>query len=402
MWIGVFVLWLVACGGSSGPPSGNDLPVDDPVSVVEIGQASLGDVAEFLTSSAVVESEASADLVPEATGIVRRILKDEGDPVSRGDLLAVLDNVSLGTGAESAAAEVTKLTGQVAEAEALFSQGAISSREFEDLRFQLEQAQRSAREATRSYGSTRLTAPFDGVVAQRTITVGELATSATPAFQVVDPTRLRVVTSIPERDLGRIKLDQPTRLVSAYDDRIGTTGKVQRIAPVVDSTSGTFRVTISVDDPTKLLPGQFVTVQIIVDRRENVLTIPKEALLYQEGRPIVFTLGPLPEEEPEEEEAETKKTNGGWFGGKAEQAEEAPKKVAVAPPSNVAVRRPIELGLIDEATVQVIGGLTDGETIITLGHTHLRDGAKIRITEPPSSAQEPGPENAAELEGSKG
>jgi len=382
--IGVLVLWLGGCFGSSGRSFPGDVAVEDPVSVVEVDEASLGDVAELLTSSAVVESEAAADLVPEASGIVQRILKDEGDPVERGDVLAVLDNVTLGTGAERAIAEVERLREQVAESKGLLERGAISVRELEDLQFQLEQAERQSREATKSYGSTRLAAPFDGVVAQRMVTVGELATSASPAFQVVDPDHLRVVTSVPERDLGRVAVGQPARLVSAYDDDVGTTGKVVRIAPVVDAASGTFRVTISVDDPTKLRPGQFVTVQIVVDQREGVLVVPKEALLYQEGRPVVFTLGPLPEPEEGEEEAKPKRGQGGGlfsFGSAPEEGEEEPE-VERPEPSHVALRRPVELGLVDETSVQIIDGLTVDEPIITIGHTHLRDGAKVRIVEP--------------------
>ncbi len=390
MWIGLVVLWVSACAGSGDRPDAADVSVEDPVSVVETGQASLGEVAELLTSSAVVESESSADLVPEASGIVRRILKDEGDPVQRGDVLAVLDNVTLGTGAERATAEVDRLREQVAESRGLLERGAISVRELEDLQFQLEQAERQAREATRSYGSTRLTAPFDGVVAQRMVTVGELATSAAPAFQVVDPASLRVVTSVPERDLGRVAVGQPARLVSAYDDAIGTTGRVERIAPVVDASSGTFRVTVGVDEPDRLRPGQFVTVQIIVDRRTDVLVVPKEALVYQEGRPVVFTLGPLPEE-PEDTEPETEPKRGGWFsfGGGEEDAEAEEPEEERLPATHVAVRRPVELGLVDEVAVQVTDGLDKGEPIITLGHTHLRDGAKVRVVEPAKATDQP-------------
>ncbi|MEO0600529.1 MAG: efflux RND transporter periplasmic adaptor subunit [Myxococcota bacterium] len=395
MQIGVLVLWLAACGSGGRPGEGDDVAVEDPVTVVEIGTASLGDVAELLTSSAVVESEASANLVPEASGIVRRVLKDEGDAVKRGDVLAVLDNVTLGTGAERANAEVVRLREQVTESRGLLDRGAISVRELEDLQFQLEQAERQAREATRTYGSTRLAAPFDGVVAERMVTVGELATSASPAFLVVDPDQLRVVTSVPERDLGRVAVDQPARLVSAYDDAIGTTGKVLRIAPVVDASSGTFRVTIGVDDPTKLRPGQFVTVQIVVDQREDVLVIPKAALLYQEGRPVVFTLGPLPEPEEADPESPRASKGGGWFsfGGDDEPEKDEDDEVKLAPPSNLAVRRPVELGLVDEVSVQITSGLANDESIITLGHTHLRDGAKVRVVEP-AKATEAAPEDA--------
>lgn len=397
MRFGILALFVVACSGNEGSPDDANIEIEDPVSVVEVGEASLGEVSELLTSSAVVESEASADLVPEATGIVRRVLRDEGDSVERGDVLAVLDNVSLDTGAERARAEVARLEQQMSETKALYDQGAVSQRELDDITFQLDQARRQAREATKTFGSTRITAPFDGVVATRNVTLGELATSAAPAFQIVDPTRLRVVTSVPERDLARVAVGQSARLVSAYDETIGTTGSVQRISPVVDSTSGTFRVTIGVDDPTKLRPGQFVSVKVVVDRREDVLVIPKRALLYQEGRPVVFTLGPLPEvQEAPEPEPEPRS----WFGG-SDEPEDKEQAEPVDPPTHVAVRRTVELGLADEDSVQIVKGLEQGEAIITLGHTHLRDGAKIRIAKPASQDAER-PAKPTDTTGSKG
>ncbi len=170
----------IACGGPTGDEDkGKEAagaPVaPDPVTVVEVAEVTRGSVADVLVASAVVESEAQADLIPEATGVVREIRRDEGDEVSRGDVLAILDNVALGAGAERATAEVERLRQQVEEARGLLTRGAISVREVEDLEYQLRTAQVSSREASRNYGSTRITAPFDGVVAMRDVHVGELA-----------------------------------------------------------------------------------------------------------------------------------------------------------------------------------------------------------------------------------
>jgi membrane fusion protein (multidrug efflux system) len=391
----ILALLLVACGGGTpggpgGPPGkgGDGKPPPEPVTVVEVAPAGPGSVADVLTSSAVVESEASADIVPEASGVVREILRDEGDRVRKGDVLAVLDNVSLNTGAARATAEVARLEQQVREARDLLDRGAISVREVEDLEYQLRTARLSSREATSSFGSTRLTAPFDGVVAMRDVHVGELATSARPAFQVVDPERLRVVTALPERDLGRVAVGQAARLVSAYDEAIWTTGAVQRLSPVVDSSSGTFRVTVGIDgDGGRLRPGQFVSVRIEVDRHDDVLVVPKQALVYEDGRPVVYVVGPAPEpEEGEVADAEDEaEASGGWwpFGGAeaADESAEGEGEPEETGPKLVATRTPVEIGLVDEASVEVVGGLEAGAAVITVGQSHLRDGARIRVAE---------------------
>ncbi len=108
----------------------------------------------------------AADIVPSTTGIVVSVHRDEGDPVKKGDLLAVLDNVNLDASAERASSDLRRLQGQYDEMQRLASSGAVSDRELEDLRYQLENAKTSMREASRSFGQTRLVAPFDGVVAE--------------------------------------------------------------------------------------------------------------------------------------------------------------------------------------------------------------------------------------------
>ncbi|MBX2796964.1 MAG: efflux RND transporter periplasmic adaptor subunit [Myxococcales bacterium] len=389
---------LMGCGSgaeeSGKGPKGDDADAAvDPVTVVEAASVAKGSVADVLTSSAVVESEASADLVPEATGVVREIRKDEGDPVEKGDVLAVLDNVTLGTGAARASAEVSRLEQQVDEAKSLLQRGAISVREVEDLEHQLRTARLSSREASSSYGSTRLTAPFDGVVAMRDVRVGELATSAKPAFQVVDPRRLRVVASLPERDLARVALGQPTRLISAYDDEIWTTGEVSRLSPVVDAASGTFRATIGVPDPGKLRPGQFVSVKIEVDRHAEVLVVPKEALVYEDGLPVLYRIVPAPEEEDDDEDAEEGDDGGGggWWpfgGGGDEEDEESAEEEEEAGERLVAERVNVTLGLVDDDWAEVSAGVELGQRVITVGQSHLRDGGRIRVVDDEDDSQE--------------
>jgi membrane fusion protein (multidrug efflux system) len=379
------VRWLplllgIACsvetGGDAPAPDeadeGKEKP--DPVTVVEVAEVGRGGVADEISTSAIVESEARADLVPEATGVVVEVRADEGDRVEAGTVLAVLDNVTLGTGAAVAHEEVARLEAEVAAARGLAKSGAISSRELEDLEFRLRTARLSSTEASRAFGQTRITAPFSGVVAARHIHVGELATSTSPAFELVDPTRLRVVASLPERDLGRVRIGQPARLVSAYDEEARTSGTVIRIAPVVDSRSGTFRVTIGLGEEGTLLPGQFVSVRIEVARHEGVTVVPKDAVVWEDGAPVVYRVVPEVEKaEEDEKEDEEKGWLARWWGGEEENEEEEDLG-----PKLVAARTAVQLGLVDDERAEILTGLTVGDTVITVGQSHLRDGARVR------------------------
>lgn len=372
------------CGGAQGKgesPEQSEKEAE-PVTVVELAKASKGQVIEEIVSSSVVEALAKADLVPEATGVVSQINKDEGDPVVKGEILAVLDNAVLGTGAERARGEVDRLEVQVSEARELLSRGAISNRELEDLEHQLNTARLSAREATRTWGQTRIVAPFDGVVASRGVRLGELATGATVAFQVVDPARLQVVVSLPERDLGRVAVGQPVRLHSAYDSALSASGQVSRIAPVVDAGSGTFRVTLSIEQGALLKPGQFVSARLQVDKHEDVLVVPKVAILWEDGTPVVYKSGPAPkEDEPKAEEGEQEGVRfqlPSWLGGGGDAEESGEKDEREEGPKTVASRTRVELGLVDEQWAEVKKGLSEGDEVVVVGQSNLRDGARIR------------------------
>lgn len=335
---------LFACGGDEKGAEEEDAR---PVTVVETQVVERGSVVERIATTAVVEAERSADLVPVNPGTVLSVHADDGDAVQRGDLLAVLENVALQAGADRSRAEVARLEAQLRDSERLHAQGAISQRDLDDLRYQVQSARVNAREAGRSYGQTRLTAPFDGVVGRRDVKVGELATGSTVAFQIVDLESLLVRADLPERDMGRVRTGQTARLVSAYDEELRGTGIVERVAPVIDPSSGTFRVTVDLGPDEPLRPGQFVKVELEVDRHEDVLVVPRKAVLWEDGRAHVFVMAPSEEE-------------------------------GAGPDDRVADRRLLEPGLMDDLSMEVLGGIEVGDEVIVVGQSNLKEGARVR------------------------
>lgn len=394
---------LVACGGDGGDGGGRghakggwDRP--EPVTVVDTVDVAKGAVTESLTTSAVVEAEASADLMSGANGMVLQVVKDVGDTVRRGDLLAVIDNASLDASAERTRSEVRHLSARYAEMQVLAERGAVSNRELEDVAYQLRTARTTAREASRNSSETRLTAPFDGVIAARDIRVGEMASGSGRAFQVVDLSALRVVASLPERDVSRVALGQRASLVSAYDETRTAKAVVTRMSPVIDAASGTFQITLTLDaDQDALRPGQFVSVDLEVARREGVLVIPRDALLYENGTPVVYRMAPEPEEEEVEGEDEGEQSWSEWLTETvdsfkpAPDAPDEPEEEEDEGPRLIAERVIVEPGMVDTRVAEIRGGLTEGEAVITVGNANLREGARVRTASP----EEPAPADVA-------
>lgn len=386
-YIGLLFTFVACFGGEEkewGAWSKNKL---DPVSVVSVAPAALGSVSAFITTNATVESEAQADVMPQTSGRVLKVFKDDGDMVRKGEVLAILDNVSLDANAQRAQAELSKQEAETEKLRSLYERGAISKKELADAEYVLASAKTSATEASRSFGETKLRAPFDGVIAAREIRVGETAGSGARAFQVVDLNRLRVVASLPERDMGKIVLGQSVTLISAYDSERTSKGTVVRLSPVIDAASGTFRVTVDLDSgQTTLRPGQFVEVNIEVERRDQVLTVPKNAVVYEDGLPVVFTMvdPPPPEEEEDKDEKDADATPswggsaGGWGSKKSDDDEDVIKDTW---PRKKAKRIGVELGLSDSVSSEILFGVEEGALVVVVGQGNLLDGASIRTPE---------------------
>lgn len=389
-WSCILLAALVACGGDDKEARRKPAV---PVTVVQAAEVVTGEVSDALLASATIEAEAMADLSPVASGMVIEVARDVGDKVRKGELLAVIENANLDASQQVTASEVRSIGQRLEEMERLFAQGAVSSRDLEDLRQQFTTSQIRAQEASRSAGETRLVAPFTGVVAARDVKVGELASSAKRAFQVVDLSTLRVRAKLPERDLGRVRVGQTARLVSAYDEARTATATVTRISPVVEVTSGTFEVLLTVDPSQDALrPGQYVSVELQVDRHEGVVVIPRDAIVWDHGQPVAFRMEPAPPEPVDTDTTEEEEP----------EADDTDKKPEVdTGPRLIARRVELALGLMDARSAEVTSGLTLGDRIIVIGQMGLKDGARVREPAPAEAtgAAEPEPKGTSADEG---
>lgn len=395
-------------GGKGGGWGGKAVSTPNQRVLVETASVETGAVADHLVTTGVLESEAQADISPETSGTVTRIYAEEGDAVRAGQVLASIENASLDAGADRASIELDKAREALGETEKLHEQGAISDSELRDARNALRVAEATYNEARASAGFTRLTSPITGTVSLRNVRVGEVAQPGAAAFQVVDLNRLRVIVQLPEKDLPRVKQGLPVTLTGAYDEVAGATGEVERVSPVVDATSGTVRVTIKVNpEGATLRPGQFVKVRVEVDRHDDVLTMPRRGLIWEDGEPIAWTVVDAPEpeapEEPESddegegegEEAATDEEAGGWawFGGGEDDAEEGEDAEPERDPWEGIPRRQVvknrlEIGFVDPERVEVISGLDLGEEVVVLGNTSLRDETLVRLPGDPDPPKE--------------
>lgn len=151
-------------------------------------------------------------------------------------------------------------------------------------------AARSTGSHRSSLSHTTVQAPISGVIASRSIKTGNFVQINTPIFRIVDDSQLEATLNVPERELATLKSGQPVTLLADALPGQQFIGKVDRIAPVVDSGSGTFRVVCAFGQGAEALqPGMFGRIRIDYDQRKDALVIPRLALL-DDGEPAVFVV----------------------------------------------------------------------------------------------------------------
>lgn len=312
---------------------------------VEVAPVVRGPISAFLSYNSALETEAIVDIYPQTAGQVDSLLVEEGSVVKAGDALLKIDERELRVDVEESSINYQHQLQQFVRIEDLHKRSLINPQEFENNKYQLDQARlRDERAKLRlSYATVR--APFDGVVASRETQVGARVGTGTKLFSLVKLDEIVARVFVPGRYLSVVATDQPAIVTSEFLPGRTLQGWVKRLSPVIDPKSGTFRVTIGVrgDRPSDLPPGLFVNVRILTDTRPDALLIPKRAVVYEGGERYVFTVA-----------------NG---------------KVT---------KQRLDAGYEDPETIEILSGIAPGTQVVVLGQAGLKDGAQVRIVAPAS------------------
>ena len=288
---------------------------------VEVAKVSRGLVEDAVTNSqaGTVKARMRARVGAERAGRVASIPNREGSQVRRGQPLLLLDETTARTQLEAsrrdleaahAAAEVTRSAATLAKqqydrTQSLFKSSLISQGEMDQAKSRFEgtiaelqgaeareqRARASVRLAQDEVDHLRVLAPFDGVVSQRMVEVGESVVPGQPVLEVVSLGRLYVSAPLDEIDIGRVHEGLPARVtLDPYRGRVWQ-GFVTRVAPVVNDVreqNRTLEVEVEMKaDPTAPTPkpGTSADVEIILDKRDGVLRVPTNAVI--EGKRVL-------------------------------------------------------------------------------------------------------------------
>lgn len=307
---------------------------------VEATLARQGEISSSYRTTATLEARAEAEVISKATGIVQKILVEEGDKVVAGQLLAQLDNERQQYSLNKEQAELSRLGSELKRMEEMFQRKLISADVFEKLQWQYDALQASVNMAELALRETDIRAPIDGVVSRRYAKVGQLINQhATQSlFHIVSNQQLEAVVHLPEQQLAQARVGQNALL--QFAGMTAVTAELVRISPVVDAASGTVRAILKVANAQQLLkPGMFAQVQLQFDVKANALLLPKRALMSTDNNQTVFVI-------------------------------DSGNKVS---------RKQVHLGYQADDTVEVLSGLAPGEQVVIAGQSALKDEALVNV-----------------------
>jgi len=350
-----------AAAGQAGPAGAQRGQPEEQALPVAVQPAARGDIARHYEATATLEAEKEASILARVTGVVEKLLAEEGDEVREGAPLLVVANDEYRLRLTQAEARTANLRARFERLQAMVAEQLATEEEFQTARSALASAEADEGLARLNLSYTTVKAPFSGRVTARRVNVGQNLAVGTELFVLADFHPLLGRVHVPSREFARLRAEQPVDLVLDSD---GTrlTGHIKLISPVIDPTSGTIKLTIEVDQyPPATRPGDFAQVKVVTERREGVLLVPREAVLTDKGESVLYVAG-APAADP--------------------QAESAP-----AAGTQVAERRVVELGFTDDAHAQILSGVAEGEAVVVRGQRSLKHGATLKIL--PAGTVEP-------------
>ncbi|WP_373325556.1 efflux RND transporter periplasmic adaptor subunit [Sporomusa paucivorans] len=320
---------------------------------VKVAVADYIETVPSLNANGTLEGQISATVSAKISGRVEQVLVQEGQTVKAGQPLVKLETVELINTARQAGDSVRKAQVNYELALNDFNRykrladiGAVSEQQLDNAKAKLKSAEADVSSATANQSSAEqqfsygvISSPVDGVVANKTVTVGQVVSPGAALMVVQDIDQIYAVIPVEQKDLGRVNIGQKAHVtIDAYPDKVFT-GVVDVMNPDAGSASRMFRTKIKIDNAGgELKSGMFANVQLVTGESIQALTVPQAAVIQRQDAYYVFTLE----------------------NGKA-------------------VRKPIEIGEVTGSTIVVKSGLEAGEQVIITSVSRLHDGDAVRV-----------------------
>lgn len=273
--------------------------------LVQVEKVGKRNIKENLTLNGTVEPEKKVEVFSRLAAYIKKIIREEGDYVNSGDILALLDDTEISISHQQAKLQLQQSELAMKEEENNFKRSQelmktelISEQDYQtaetnykNARLTYENNRENFKNLELQLNYTRIKSPIEGYVTERMIEVGDRVTAGQQVYTVEDFSPLLIRVYVPTIDVVHLKKGMTVEVSTDVLKGKTFAGKIKLINPRIDIQSGTVKVTLEVFDSTKTLkPGMFVETKIVIRSTEDTLVIPKKSILYQQNQIFVFVL----------------------------------------------------------------------------------------------------------------
>jgi len=333
--ISLFSILLASCGAKEKT---TEIPTDNSISVVTEA-VQLTTSGSELSVSGNVEGFKTVRVGFLVGGKIDYIADEEGQMLSRGQLIATLDPTSYSLAKQAADVRVLQLTDDYDRLKIMHDRASVSESDFKKVGFTLDEAFTQQRLQSKNLSDTRLFSPIGGVLLAQLAEKGEITSVGNPVLVIADISRVKVNAYIPENQLHNIQLGQTATVqISALDTSFQ--GKITEVGSTADASSRTFTVKVEVANPKLLIrPGMVAEITLSSKESRPVLTVPAEAVLHDSNEDSYVYV--------------------------------------IDQKQNKAFRRTISIGQLVNNRIEITNGLSAGEVIVTGGQQKLSNGSFV-------------------------
>lgn len=339
----VMVALFAACGN---PPQSGQSEIETPVSVQEL---KMGSISKLINTTGTAYATYDATLNAEMNGYYNLQNNPStgrpyklGDAVKKGQLIIRFENKEYENGI---ALDSKKLTLEIAEQEqgkqaALYEKGGVTLSEMRNTEVRVTNARYDLENAEISLAKMSVRAPFDGVIVTLPhYTPQSWVTQGSELVGLMAYSRMYMDINLPESAIEYVKVNQPVHIThyTLLEDTIR--GDISELSPAISTETRTFQGKILINNnQMKLRPGMFVKADIVVDRADSAIIIPKDVVLSRRNRKYVYVVE-----------------------------------------RNTAILRDIETGLEDDDHIEVTNGLNVNDNLIIRGYETLRENSRVKV-----------------------
>lgn len=322
------------CGCKLGNKDAQNQPQTEVLPRVAVQTATKQVVDQDQVYSSTVLASAVNNIAPQSAGRIQTIETEVGKFVSKGQVLATMDNLQL----EQTRIKYANDKIEYDRLKALLDEGGVSQSDFDQVEMALKV---QATTLDNIEKNTNLRSPISGVVTSRNYDQGDMYVMGQPLFTVQQIVPVKLLVPVSETDYSKVN---PGQTVSVQADALpgkSFSGKIVRIHPTMDASTHTFNAEVQVQNSSReLRPGMYTRVLLNLGSTENIV-IPDAAVVKQQGSGQRFAF--------------------------------------VLDQDNFAQQKEVTLGRHFDGKYEVVSGLSEGESVVVKGAATLKPGQKVEI-----------------------